>query len=76
VMVVLHPAAAAVSRSASALPVVSSPVAAQVTHPLPTAAAAGDASTGDQMALGGAAGFAAFLVLGGAMVLRRRDSDA
>jgi hypothetical protein len=42
------------------------------THPLPTAAAAGQASTSGQLITGGLAAFAAFLAFGTRFVLRRR----
>jgi hypothetical protein len=45
---------------------------ALATHPLPTAAAAGEANTGGQLAAGGFAALVASLALGASFVLRRR----
>jgi len=44
-------------------------------HPLPLAAAAGEANTSGQLAVGGFAAFAAFLALGAGFVLRRRHGE-
>jgi hypothetical protein len=52
-------------------PVVVSP-AEVAAHPLPLAAAAGEANTSGQLAVGGFASLAGFLALGTAFVLRRR----
>ena len=45
-------------------------------NPLPTGAAAGEASTDGQLLAGVFAAFAAFLAFGSGVVLRRRDGDA
>jgi hypothetical protein len=45
-------------------------------HPLPSAARAGEASTGGQLTAGGFAALAALLAFGAAFVLRRRHGDA
>jgi len=50
-------------------------VAHKANNPLPTSAAAGEA-TGGQLTAGGFAGLAGFLVLGAAFALRRRHGDA
>jgi len=55
--------------------VVVSPAEA-VVNPLPVAAAAGEADTSGQLAAGGLAGMAAFLMLGAGSVLRRRRGEA
>lgn len=55
-------------------PAVVSPAEA-VAHPLPLFAAAGEANTSGQLAVGGFAAFAAFLALGAAYVLRRRNGE-
>ena len=55
-------------------PAVVSPAEA-VAHPLPLFAAAGEANTSGQLAVGGFAAFAAFLALGAAFVLRRRNGE-
>ena len=55
-------------------PAVVSPAEAAA-NPLPMAAAAGEASTNGQLAVGGFAAFAAFLAFGGASVLRRRHGE-
>ena len=56
--------------------VVSGEAASQLTHPLPTFAAAGEADTSGQLVAAGFAAFAAFLALGSGLVLRRRHGDA
>ena len=55
-------------------PAVVSPAEAAA-HPLPLAAAAGEANTSGQLAVGGFAALAAFLALGAAFVLRRRNGE-
>ena len=55
--------------------VVFTEAASQLTHPLPTFAAAGEADTSGQLVAGGFAAFAAFLALGSVLVLRRRRGD-
>ncbi len=55
-------------------PAVVSPAEAAA-HPLPLAAAAGEANTSGQLAVGGFAAFAAFLALGAGFVLRRRHGE-
>ena len=45
-------------------------------HPLPSAAMAGEASTGGQLTAGGFAALAALLAFGAAFALRRRHGDA
>lgn len=50
--------------------------ASAVTHPLPTSAAAGEASTSGQPVAGTFAAFAGFLALGAGFILRRRHGDA
>ncbi len=55
---------------------VSPEAASQLTHPLPTFAAAGEADTSGQLVAGGFAAFAAFLALGSGLVMRRRHGDA
>jgi len=47
-------------------------VEAKATNPLPAAAAAGEADTNGQLAVGGFAAFAALLAFGARFVLRRR----
>jgi len=49
-------------------------LAASATNPLPAAAAAGEADTSGQLALGGLAGLGALIAFGSAFVLRRRQS--
>ena len=49
---------------------------AVVTHPLPTSAAAGEASTDGQVVAAGLAAMAGFCTLAAAFVLRRRHGDS
>lgn len=56
-------------------PVVAGVVEEAAVNPLPVAAAAGQADTSGQLAAGGFAAFAAFLMLGAGFVLRRRHGE-
>jgi len=63
-------------HAASVVTDTSDAVQVAAAHPLPSAARAGEASTGGQLTAGGFAALAALLAFGAAFALRRRHGDA
>jgi len=66
--VVVTPAASVVTETSDAVRIAA-------THPLPSAARAGDADTSGQLVAGGLAGIGALLAMGAGFVLRRREGE-
>jgi len=62
-------------HAASVVTETSDAVQIAATHPLPSAARAGDADTSGQLVAGGLAGIGALLAMGAGFVLRRREGE-